>query len=141
MTRLPAIILAFSVSAAVAQTPPAFEVVSIRPHRGDDGNSSTNVLPGGRVDRGSNVTVRKLIRNAFGVEDFQIFGAPGWIDSESYDIEAKTVGGVEVTRWNIQPLMQSLLESRFRFRYRRETRDVPAPSSFAAYRNRASIPR
>jgi uncharacterized protein (TIGR03435 family) len=110
-----------------AQTPVEFEVASIRPHvfKSDPGSESseTNVLPGGRFT-GRNVTVRKMIRNAFGVDDFQISGAPGWIDSESYDIEAKTAGGVEITRENIGELMESLLKSRFQFQYHRETRET-----------------
>ena len=89
----------------------AFEVVSIRPHvfHFDPGSESsdTSVLPGGRLTA-RNVTVRKLIRNAFLVENEQISGAPGWIDSESYDIEAK----------------KSLLESRFQLQYHRETKEA-----------------
>ncbi len=51
-------------------------------------------------------------------------GAPGWVDSASYDIEAKTTGGVAITRDNIQQLMESLLVSRFQLRYHRETRET-----------------
>jgi uncharacterized protein (TIGR03435 family) len=102
--------------AAFAQTPVTFEVASIRPHvaQGDAGSegSSTNVLPGGRFS-GRNVNVRKLLRNAFVVEDSEMTGAPGWVDSASYDIEAKTAGGVAITRDNIQQLMESLLVTRF----------------------------
>jgi uncharacterized protein (TIGR03435 family) len=111
----------------VAQAPAAFDVVSIKPYV-SEGNpagegSRTQALPGGRFSA-QNVTVRKLIRNAFGVDDFQIVGAPGWIDSVSYDIEAKTVGGVEITRDNIPLLMQSLLENRFQLKFHRETQEM-----------------
>ncbi len=120
------IVVALSVVAALAQTPVTFEVASIRPHvaQGDAGSegSNTNVLPGGRLSC-SNVNVRKLIRNAFQVEDWEMTGAPGWVDSASYDIEAKTSGGVAITRDNIQQLMESLLVSRFQLQYHRETRE------------------
>jgi uncharacterized protein (TIGR03435 family) len=53
-----------------------------------------------------------------------ISGAPGWVDSESYDIEAKTAGGVEITRDNIQQLMESLLVSRYQLQYHREMRET-----------------
>jgi uncharacterized protein (TIGR03435 family) len=36
-----------------------------------------------------------LIKLAFGVKDYQISGAPGWIDSERYDIAAKTASAVK----------------------------------------------
>lgn len=119
--------LVFGAGPQLAQAPAEFEVASLRPHvfNSDPGSESSNTTtsPGGRFT-GHNVTVRKLIRNAFMVDDFQIFGAPGWIDTESYDIEAKTVGGVEITRDNISQLMKSLLESRFQFQYHRETRET-----------------
>ena len=55
-------------------------------------------------------------------------GAPGWIDSESYNIEAKTVGAVEITRDNFPALMESLLVSRFAFKFHRETAQAAAYS-------------
>lgn len=121
------IALVLIASGLLAQAPVEFEAASIRPHvfKSDPGSegSNLNVAPGGRLT-GGNVTVRKLIRNAFGVDDFQITSAPGWVDSESYDIEAKTVGGVEITRDNIGRLMESLLKSRFQFQYHREMRET-----------------
>jgi len=110
-----------------AQAPAEFEVASVKPYV-SEGNpasegSSTKALPGGRLSA-RNVTVRKLIRNAFDVDDFQIAGAPGWIDSVSYDIEAKTVGGVEIKRENFPPLMQWLLENRFQLKFHRETQEM-----------------
>ena len=121
------VLSAVFVVAAFAQTTATFEVASIRPHvaQGDAGSesSNTNVLPGGRLSC-SNVNVRKLLRNAFQVEDSGMIGAPGWVDSASYDIEAKTTGGVAITRDNIQQLMESLLVSRFQLQYHRETRET-----------------
>jgi uncharacterized protein (TIGR03435 family) len=109
---------------AAAQAQPGFEVASIRRHPGgDNGSSNTKVSPGGRLSA-INVTVRKMIRNAFDVEDFQISGAPRWIDSTSYDIEAKTTGGVETTRDDISRLILSLLQERFQMRYHRTTKEL-----------------
>jgi len=117
-----------SAISSVAQLAPEFEVASIKPYvsqgNPDNESSDTNVLPGGRFT-GSNVTARKLIRMAFQMEDFRISGAPGWIDAESFTIEAKTSGGVEITRDNISQLIYSLLESRFHLRYHCEMREMP----------------
>jgi uncharacterized protein (TIGR03435 family) len=117
-----------SAVSSVAQLLASFEVASIKPYvsKGNPNaeSSDTNVLPGGRFT-GSNVTATKLIRMAFQMEDSRIFGAPGWVDSERYNIEAKTAGGVEVTRDNISQLMKSLLEGRFQLQYHRETREMP----------------
>ena len=119
--------MCLSTIALMAQAPAEFEVVSIKPYV-SQGNpagesSDTNVSSGGRLTA-RNVTVRKLIRNAFLVEDSRISGAPGWIDSETFNINAKTAGGVEITRDNISHLMEQLLVSRFQFRYHRESRET-----------------
>ncbi len=130
----PLVVALISVSGCLAQSP-AFEVVSIRPHAfvSDPGseNSETKVLPGGRFT-GSNMGIRKLIRNAFAIEDKRIAGVPGWVDSESYDINAKTVGGFEIDRSNIQALMLWLLENRFRMKFHRETKEEAVFSLEAA---------
>ena len=109
-----------------AQPRAQFEVVSIRPYvsQGNPANerSALDFPPGGRFSA-ANVNVRKLIRVAFGVENERILGVPGWADTLSYNIEAKTVGGVEVTRDNISGLLQPLLASRFGFQYHRVKRE------------------
>ena len=37
----------------------------------------------------TNVPLKVLLREGYGVEENQIVGAPAWIGSHSYDIEAK----------------------------------------------------
>jgi len=53
-----------------------------------------------------------------------ISGGPAWINSDLYTIEAKPVGqpGTQVLEG---PMLQTLLEDRFKLKIRRETRDVP----------------
>ena len=66
-----------------------FEVVSIRPYvsQGNSANerSALDFPPGGRFSA-TNVSVRKLIRVAFGVENERILGVPGWADMLTYNI-------------------------------------------------------
>jgi len=54
----------------------------------------------------------------------QIFGGPGWIDSEYYDIHAKAEGGAPVPKM-AGPMLQTLLETRFKLKVHRETREGP----------------
>ena len=122
-------IIAFDLQRISAQTVPAaapsgFEVASIRPHVGEDDHQETNLLPGGRYV-GLNATVRKLVRLALGVEDEQILGAPGWIDKERYDIDAKTASSARLEPPEFQRDLLALLEDRFQFRFHRETRERP----------------
>jgi uncharacterized protein (TIGR03435 family) len=102
----------------------SFEVASIRPHENPDDPSETNLLPGGRYE-GKNVSVRKLIRQATGVEDRQMIGVPDWADSERYDIEAKTADTERLQPEVFQKLLIGLLEERFGFRFHRESREQP----------------
>ena len=116
-------IAGFGAAPAIAAALPEFEVASIRLDTRAESERSTTVLPGGRLSA-SHLDVRKMIRNAFDVEDYQISGAPRWIDSTSYAIEAKMPKGVEITTNDIPALLLSLLETRFHLRYHRETAEL-----------------
>ena len=67
----------------------SFEVASIHRNLSQSQNTGINILPGGRISV-TNATLKTLIRNAYGILSFQLAGETGWIDSEYYDIEAKT---------------------------------------------------
>ncbi len=125
MPRFLFTIILLSVYGLWAQVPLEYEVVSIRPFTGDPATEGSRMdyLPGGRFVV-TNADTRKLIRFAFGIEDNRILGAPGWVDADRYNVEAKTVGGVEVTGDNIGDLTRSLLVKRFAFQFHRELRDM-----------------
>jgi len=115
-----------------AQTPERlqFEVVSIKPD--SPGGVSTGMvrfLPGGRLTA-EKVLVRFFIQNAYEVRPFQILGAPDWINSEGYDIEAKVEGDPSPDQ--MRRMMQSLLEDRFKMKAHRETKDLPVYALAAA---------
>lgn len=99
---------------------PKFEVASIKP-----GEQRPSIYirpqPGGRLTTSS--PVRLLIVNAFSLQPFQVIGGPSWIGSDRFDIEAKGEGNA--TRDQLMVMLQSLLEDRFRFKYHRETREMP----------------
>ncbi|HLH20830.1 MAG TPA: TIGR03435 family protein [Bryobacteraceae bacterium] len=104
-----------------AAQPLRFEVISIRPHRltGDE-PSERRVFPGGRFVATA-TTVRTLLRMAFGADDRRMSGAPGWADSEAFDITAATADHAEIENpQQLQQLLVSLLEERFRLKFHRE---------------------
>src|SRR5262245_66662852 len=76
-----------------AQAPnvPAFDVASVKPSRSADTESSSMVAPGGRYVA-TNITVRQLIRIAYGLHETQVVGGPDWIGTERFDIEGKAPG-------------------------------------------------
>ena len=113
---------------------PRYESISIQPSKA---NGMVHIFrlmntPGGLSARG--ITLRMLIREAYGVEDGQISGAPDWLDSEKYDVEAKmdksaadelkSLSEDQRARANHQ-LLQALLTDRFKLTLHRKTKDLP----------------
>ena len=54
-----------------------------------------------------------------------IEGAPAWMDSERYTINAKAAGSPGILEMFTGPLMQALLADRFKLKFHRETREAP----------------
>lgn len=103
-----------------------FEKASITPSR-SVGTTRINMAAGGRFEA-TNASVRMLIRFAYQVQDFQIAGAPRWIDSDRFDIVATRaselapqLGGDPRLRLRVR----ALLADRFKLKVERETRDLP----------------
>ena len=111
-----------SISGAWGQSPEAFEVASVKPNRSGSAESNFDSRPGGRLTA-ANVSLKELIRLAFGVKDYQI-RAPEWIGAARYDIAAKASPG-NVSDKNITPLLRQLLTDRFGLTTHRETRELP----------------
>ena len=114
-----------AVSAVIwAQSPAArseFEVASVK--RNVTGDLGRYFKPAaGRVTV-SNMTVKDLLTIAYEVRDFQVSGGPSWIDSEHYDIEAKTNGNS--ARKQMADMLQALLEDRFKLKAHRDTKEMP----------------
>jgi uncharacterized protein (TIGR03435 family) len=113
-------------SVSESQLPLRFEVVSIHPHRfAGDEPSDRRVFPGGRFVATA-TTVRTLLRIAFGTDDNRLSGAPGWIDNETFDINATTADHAEVkTPQQFQQLILWLLEDRFQLKFHRDQKEGP----------------
>ncbi len=120
---------------AFAQQPnrPTFEVASIKPCDGNAGGRSGVPLPSpGRLNLNC-PTVAQLIQQAyvyfangrFGSPSIQISGGPAWINFARYTINAKAEGNPRLEIMN-GPMLQTLLEDRFRLTIHRETREAPA---------------
>lgn len=115
-------IAALCVAAINAQQ---FEVTSIRPSPPERRvGPAMDLAPGGRFTA-INASLRLLLKKAFAIRDFQIAGAPDWIDSARYDIAAKTEGDRSIGDDQLRPLLQALLASRFNFQGHMESKDLP----------------
>ena len=55
--------------------------------------------------------LKQLIEGAYALEDYQVLGGPGWIDSARFDVEAKPAG--RAGRDQPLPMLRALLADRF----------------------------
>ena len=115
-------VCAVLVPLAAQQAAPAFEVVSVKPHTSDDGRLMMVMQPGGRLVA-TNVPLRLVVRTAFQIQDDQIVGAPDWLDTDRFDINAKAPDDMRPE--HIGPMLKALLADRFKLRTRRDMRDIP----------------
>ena len=119
---LPAVMTATLI--ASGQTPQRpqfeqFEVATIKP---------TGPQPGGRwirmqsVDRFEvrNHAVRTLIAAAFDMSPQAISGGPTWVDSDHWDIQAKTPGNIRPNLNQQMGMLRDLLRERFKLTFHRE---------------------
>jgi uncharacterized protein (TIGR03435 family) len=139
--RLAAVVTAAATVFTCAQVPtgstaaPAtqFEVASVkmvdsRPHPVEDlvkgiGATSMNSYPTSRVAL-HNASMKLLLNIAYQTDQRYIEGAPGWSDTQLYDVDAKVEGDDQLTYSEMKPLLQGLLEQRFHLQVHRITKPV-----------------
>jgi len=109
-----------------------YEVASVKPNKSGDDMVRMMSLPDGLSATGA--TLQMLIESAYEIEDNQLAGAPGWLRSERYDIEAKMDSAVAAELRKLGPdqrkaarqhMLQVLLEDRFKLTIHRESADRP----------------
>ena len=117
--RLSGVVLLFC-AVAFAQ-PLAFEAASIKPTKALDNHTTFHSTPGMLTMTG--YTLRALIVEAYNVGSFQVLGGPQWMDDDRYDIVARAEGPA---RWPaIRPLLQTLVDERFKLVVHRDSRPYP----------------
>ncbi len=108
------------------QGPPAdpnirFDVASVKAADTSSGGMMMRMMPASFEAAG--VPLRLLLRQALQKPDYQIIGAPGWVDTERYTVAAKAPSG---TPQNAMPVMMvNLLKDRFQMTTHTETREMP----------------
>jgi uncharacterized protein (TIGR03435 family) len=98
--------------------------LSIKPNPNSRAESNLDSAPGGRLTA-TNITVKELILLAFGVKDYQIERAPGWVDGERFDINAKASSAKPTSLEDEKSLVRELLAARFHLTTHRETKQMP----------------
>ncbi len=104
----------------------SFEVASVKRARpGQRGYSI--VSPAGGQERIRNATLKVILAEAYQVHPYQLTGAPKWIDTARYDIDAKATDP-RTKHAEILRMLQSLLAERFHLVIHHDTRDLPTYS-------------
>src|SRR5689334_1861616 len=112
---------------AMAQSPasrPEFEVASVKPSKPSADGRLMIRLGGdpGRINY-TNMSLKMLITRAYGVKDYQVSG-PDWMDSERFDVTA--THPPNTPREQVQAMLQTLLEDRFKMTVHKEKKVLPA---------------
>jgi bla regulator protein BlaR1 len=109
--------LAAQITAPAADAP-TFEVASVKPS--EPGTATLGRGTPGRFTS-QNMTVRRMIRQAYDIHETQIVGGPDWINSQGFTIDA-TTGGKPPDQMRF--MMQTLLRDRFKLTFHTEKRDL-----------------
>ena len=115
-----------SLLAAQQTGPRRFDVISIKRNTSSAMGGSNQNQPGRFV--ATNISLRMLIRNAYGLLESQIVSGPKlataeYMTAEKFDIEATYTG--EATREERAEMMRNLLADRFKVVAHIEMRDMP----------------
>ena len=108
------------------QKPLAFEVASIKladsfsPRPGRLGSVNVAVTPGRVLARNANL--KDLIRDAYSLDEYQVFGGPTWMSSTRFDVEARAIGNPD--RQQLLLMLQRLLRERFKLAAHRDSREL-----------------
>jgi uncharacterized protein (TIGR03435 family) len=122
------ILLSVSASALCAQSASprpkfdAFEVASIKE---DDPNYKGRFIRMQSANRliARNHSLKTLIEAAYSLSPKTVIGGPSWIDSDKYQILAKTPGEIRPTLDEQMAMLRQLLADRFQLKFHREEKE------------------
>jgi|ERR1019366_981814 uncharacterized protein (TIGR03435 family) len=116
-----------------------YEVATIKAYKpgSDEGPNVMRVgimnAPDGFTASGA--TMQMLVSVAYGIQNFQIIGAPDWFNNDRFEISAKMESSVADALAKMsqddrtqtrQKMLQALLADRFKLTIHRETKEMPA---------------
>jgi uncharacterized protein (TIGR03435 family) len=110
-----------------------YEVATIKPTKPGSGPSSYSFPSDGF--KATSVSLQTLVEAAYHVGDDQISGAPKWLTSDRYDVEAKMDGSAAAELQKLtreeqdvarQQMLQAFLADRLMLTVHRETKEVSA---------------
>jgi uncharacterized protein (TIGR03435 family) len=119
---LTALLATALVAAVPAQASRTFGAASVKRNANGRGLPTIVAVTGTRLSAPF-VTARELIRVAYGVEDHQVVGGPGWIETDRFEVGATIPAGAAMTA--VQEMLRGFLAERFGLAVHTEKRDLP----------------
>lgn len=122
-------------SSDVAPDLPKYDVATIKPSTSSEPKMMFGMSPDGVSIE--NIPIQMVLRQAFNVEDDRIVGAPQWVKTRHYDIQAKVApeDAPKLDKLKMdqrQSMLLPLLEERLNLKYHHETRELPMYSLVVA---------
>jgi uncharacterized protein (TIGR03435 family) len=116
------------VAPCLAQTRPAYDVVSIKPNT--SGHSGYDVDVAGSLYQAANISLKTLLSDAYGIRADLISGLPAWAGAARFDMQAKVIDSDPRVLSKMKAkergaLLQPVLMERFHVRLHRETKLLP----------------
>jgi uncharacterized protein (TIGR03435 family) len=98
-----------------------FDAASVRQNTSGEQGGGTSSGSGHMTTR--NASLRSLLLHAFPIQETQLVGGPGWLDSDRFDVVAKAAG--KTPDADLRVMLQNLLVERFSLKMHVETRSLP----------------
>jgi uncharacterized protein (TIGR03435 family) len=105
-----------------ADANPEFEVATIKPSNPDRPGKAFTVQQ--RKFITINTTLIDVFTFAYGIHAKQVVGAPGWVETEKFDITAQPNGEGQPNEKQWKSMVQKLLAERFQLAFHREKKEL-----------------
>jgi uncharacterized protein (TIGR03435 family) len=118
---------------AVAPQPPApaFDVATIKPNDPAKHPGATSWMQTSQDELKMMGSLKTFLKFAYGIEDVQIAGGPGWLDSDLFEIDAKASSPF-ASPAEAKLMLRDLLNKRFKLSTHTETMPLPVYSLIVA---------
>ena len=105
-----------------ANASPTFEVATIKPSRPDE--QAKGFLVQGRRFKTINTSLSEILSFAYGLHARQITGAPAWVETDKFDIDAQPDGEGAPSDRQWKSMLQKLIAERFKLTFHREKKEL-----------------